>query len=111
MCLLVYRAKLLRSMSITQPSINSFHDPGSHLPTMFEEQSTLPPTSGAEMEPVQANNASYTPSSSVDMLALGFGVLTLDSGENEAKPKEVGVGLGVCVRSKYLDFVGLPKVL
>ena len=75
---------------VLQPRVTSILVLDHHLPTMSEDQSTLPPTSGAQLEPVEAPNASSTPSSpSVDMLALGFGVLRVDSNEDPSRQNEV----------------------
>ena len=75
---------------------------------MSQDRSTSPPTSGAQMEPVQATNASPSPpSSSVDMLALGFGVLPVDSSEDPNKQSVVSADFWftiACTTSCSEDF-------
>ena len=56
---------------------------------MSEDHSSSPPTSGVQMEPVQATNASESVPSSVDMLALGFGLLTMESNQDPNKQSVV----------------------
>ena len=60
-----------------------------------DHSTTSPPNSGAQVEPARLTAVYLTASSSIDILALGFGVLCVDSSEDKTKRLEKVSVLGL----------------